>query len=108
MFERTIHQTVVFKSLAVTMIGLFFVFLTAFLLTVTEDASLSMILFESFSAFGTVGLSMGLTPDLSNAGRLLIIILMFIGRIGPLTLAFSFARTRTAKIRYPEEDIFIG
>ena len=106
MFERTIHQTV--KSLAVTMIGLFFVFLTAFLLTVTEDASLSMILFESFSAFGTVGLSMGLTPDLSNAGRLLIIILMFIGRIGPLTLAFSFARTRTAKIRYPEEDIFIG
>ena len=108
MFERTIHQTVVFKSLAVTMIGLFFVFLTAFLLTVTEDASLSMILFESFSAFGTVGLSMGLTPDLSNAGRLFIIILMFIGRIGPLTLAFSFARTRTAKIRYPEEDIFIG
>lgn len=108
MFERTIHQTVVFKSLAVTMTGLFFVFLTAFLLTVTEDASLSMILFESFSAFGTVGLSMGLTPDLSNAGRLLIIILMFIGRIGPLTLAFSFARTRTAKIRYPEEDIFIG
>lgn len=108
MFERTIHQTVVFKSLAVMMIGLFFVFLTAFLLTVTEDASLSMILFESFSAFGTVGLSMGLTPDLSNAGRLLVIILMFIGRIGPLTLAFSFARTRTAKIRYPEEDIFIG
>ncbi len=108
MFERTIHQTVVFKSLAVTMIGLFFVFLTAFLLTVTEDASLSMILFESFSAFGTVGLSMGLTPDLSNAGRFFIIILMFIGRIGPLTLAFSFARTRTAKIRYPEEDIFIG
>lgn len=108
MFERTIHQTVVFKSLAVMMIGLFFVFLTAFLLTVTEDASLSMILFESFSAFGTVGLSMGLTPDLSNAGRFLIIILMFIGRIGPLTLAFSFARTRTAKIRYPEEDIFIG
>ncbi len=108
MFERTIHQTVVFKSLAVTMIGLFFVFLTAFLLTVTEDAPMSMILFESFSAFGTVGLSMGLTPDLSNAGRLLIIILMFIGRIGPLTLAFSFARTRTAKIRYPEEDIFIG
>lgn len=108
MFERTIHQTVVFKSLAVTMTGLFFVFLTAFLLTVTEDASLSMILFESFSAFGTVGLSMGLTPDLSNAGRFLIIILMFIGRIGPLTLAFSFARTRTAKIRYPEEDIFIG
>ncbi|WP_462405439.1 TrkH family potassium uptake protein [Gracilibacillus sp. Marseille-QA3620] len=108
MFERTIHQTVVFKSLAVTMIGLFFVFLTAFLLTVTEDAPMSMILFESFSAFGTVGLSMGLTPDLSNAGRLFIIILMFIGRIGPLTLAFSFARTRTAKIRYPEEDIFIG
>ena len=108
MFERTIHQTVVFKSLAVMMIGLFFVFLTAFLLTVTEDASLSMILFESFSAFGTVGLSMGLTPDLSNAGRFFIIILMFIGRIGPLTLAFSFARTRTAKIRYPEEDIFIG
>ena len=108
MFERTIHQSVVIKSLAVTMIGLFFVFLTAFLLTITEDAPMSVILFESFSAFGTVGLSMGLTPDLSGGGRLLIIILMFIGRIGPLTLAFSLARSKETKIRYPEEDIFIG
>ncbi len=108
MFERTIHQSVVIKSLAVTMIGLFFVFLTAFLLTITEDAPMSVILFESFSAFGTVGLSMGLTPDLSGGGQLLIIILMFIGRIGPLTLAFSFARSKETKIRYPEEDIFIG
>ena len=108
MFERNIHQTVVIKSLAVTMIGLFFVFLTAFLLTITEDAPMSVILFESFSAFGTVGLSMGFTPDLSVVGRILIIILMFIGRIGPLTLAFSFARSKESKIRYPEEDIFIG
>ena len=108
MFERNIHQTVVIKSLAVTMIGLFFVFLTAFLLTITEDAPMSVILFESFSAFGTVGLSMGFTPDLSVVGRILIIILMFIGRIGPLTLAFSFARSKESKVRYPEEDIFIG
>ncbi|PQD96799.1 Ktr system potassium transporter B [Pradoshia eiseniae] len=108
MFERNIHQTVVIKSLAVTMIGLFFVFLTAFLLTITEEAPMSVILFESFSAFGTVGLSMGFTPDLSLVGRILIIILMFIGRIGPLTLAFSFARSKESKIRYPEEDIFIG
>ena len=108
MFRRAIHQTVIIKSLAVMMIGLFFVFLTAFLLTITENAPMSVILFESFSAFGTVGLSMGFTSDLSVVGRILIIILMFIGRIGPLTLAFSFAKSKESKIRYPEEDIFIG
>jgi len=65
--------------------------------------------FEVFSAFGTVGLSTGITSDLTNAGRLLITALMFIGRLGPLTLAFSLlGESRPAAYVYPEERIMVG
>jgi trk system potassium uptake protein TrkH len=67
-----------------------------------------MIIFEAFSAFGTVGLSMGLTGELSDAGKLIVIVLMFIGRIGPLTLAFSLAKTQKSSIRYPDGEVFTG
>ena len=67
------------------------------------------ILFEVTSAFGTVGLSAGITPTLSVAGKLIIILTMFAGRIGPLTLALAIAlqRERVA-YTYPEEKIMIG
>jgi trk system potassium uptake protein len=75
----------------------------------TEDADMSLILFETISAFGTVGLTAGLTYDLSPVGRLLITLMMFIGRLGPLTMAFALLNTRKeAKVRYAEEKILIG
>ncbi len=107
-FERTIKNHIVIRSLAIVVISLFAVFLSIFALSITENAPFLMIVFEAFSAFGTVGLSMGLTGDLSPIGKEIIIVLMFIGRVGPLTLAFSLARTQKSNIRYPDGEVFTG
>ena len=65
--------------------------------------------FEAVSAFGTVGLSTGSTPGLSTAGQLLVTLLMFIGRLGPLTVAVAVAqRQRRPLYRYVEEDVMVG
>ncbi|MNY58387.1 Ktr system potassium uptake protein B [compost metagenome] len=67
------------------------------------------VLFEATSAFGTVGLSMGLTPELSPLGKGIIILTMFIGRLEPLTLMYALSqRVVKNKFRYPEEKILIG
>jgi trk system potassium uptake protein TrkH len=66
-------------------------------------------MFEVISAFGTVGLSTGITPSLSFLGKILITLLMYVGRIGPLTLIYAFAvRNRKTNINYAEENIAIG
>jgi trk system potassium uptake protein len=106
--RRSIADSFIFKSLAISTISLVFVFAAVFILNITENAPFLMILFEVISAFGTVGLSMGLTGDLSVIGKIVIIIVMFAGKLGPLTLAFSLARPEKAKIRYPNEDILTG
>ncbi len=78
--------------------------------TVSENFPLHKILFETVSAFGTVGLSTGITPMLSTYGKIIIIILMFLGRLGPLTIVTSLGRRSTVKtnISYPEADLSIG
>ena len=79
------------------------------ILTITESKPFIDILFETVSAFGTVGLSTGVTPTLSTIGRVLIIITMFAGRVGPLTLAVAFAeRERKGVYHYPKEKIMVG
>lgn len=81
------------RAVSIFLIGLAIVFSTAIILTIT-DSSLKFInlLFESTSAFGTVGLSAGITDKLSTLGRLVITLTMYIGRVGPLTMAYAFAR----------------
>lgn len=64
--------------------------------------------FETFSAFGTVGLSMGVTPKLNDAQKYAIILMMFIGRVGPLTLAFAWYSARKKGITYAEESVMVG
>lgn len=106
--RRTVTETIIFRSLAITMISLTLIFLAIFVLTITEDAAFLPIVFEVVSAFGTVGLSMGITGTLSIIGKLVIIIVMFAGKLGPLTFAFSLARQEKSKIRYPQEDVLTG
>lgn len=112
MFKRRIATELILRSLAVIMISIGVVVLVTFLLTLTEHSlqkDFMEILFEATSAFGTVGLSMGLTADLSFLGKMIIIITMFIGRLGPLTLAFALAQKRSkTSLRYAEEKIMIG
>ncbi|MEX2416450.1 MAG: TrkH family potassium uptake protein [Paenibacillaceae bacterium] len=111
-FNRKIANEIILRALAVIMISLGVVLFVAFLLTITEDHlkhEFIEFLFEATSAFGTVGLSMGLTTDLTVAGKIIIMLTMFIGRLGPLTLAFALSqKKRTTKIGYAEEKVLIG
>ena len=93
-----------FRSLAVVLnvVG------TVFLTWVEPRLSLYELLFEQISAFGTVGLSCGITPQLSAPAQLWIIATMFIGRIGPLTLVVWVLESERARIRYPEGHVMIG
>ena len=95
--------------------ALMLIFAVAFLLTVTERffaAKASRFIdyvFETFSAFGTVGLSLGITPALSVPGKLLIIATMFMGRVGLLALAIpSGRRLPVHMLDYPEEEVMVG
>ncbi|QHA90925.1 TrkH family potassium uptake protein [Bacillus sp. N1-1] len=107
-YGRTIRKHIVLKALAITMISIMIVYSTIFVLVLTENSSFIEIAFEVISAFGTVGLSMGITGDLSTTGRIAIIFIMFLGKLGPLTLAFSLAQPDRTNIRYPDEDLFTG
>ncbi|MFZ3579700.1 TrkH family potassium uptake protein [Virgibacillus sp. DJP39] len=107
-FKRTITDSTVVRSLAITVLSITFVFIGIFILDITEDASFLMIVFEAVSAFGTVGLSMGLTDDLTSIGKIIIMIIMIIGKVGPLTLAFSLAKQKNVRVRYAREDILTG
>ncbi|WP_043932576.1 TrkH family potassium uptake protein [Bacillus sp. EB01] len=109
-FERRILLETILKALTVTVSGLFLVISITMLLTITEGGHDFIIyLFEATSAFATVGLSMGLTPELSPLGRILIIFTMFAGRVGPLTVAFAITMKRKPDpFRYPKGKIMIG
>ncbi|MGJ7921060.1 TrkH family potassium uptake protein [Neobacillus sp. LXY-4] len=107
--ERRIPKELIFRAFSITVYSLFVVFLILFILTITENAPLNVLIFEVISAFGTVGMSMGLTPDLSLPGKVIIAFLMFIGRVGPLTIAFALAKAKKkVPLKYVEEKIMIG
>ena len=107
-FRQRIDTEVVIRSLSIIVISFFIVFIAIFILAVTEDLPMMSIVFEAFSAFGTVGLSTGITDQLSVIGKPVIMLLMFVGRVGPLTIAFSLARSKTPRISYPKGEIFTG
>lgn len=108
-FKRRIPRVLVYKALAVVIIMLFLLFTATLILSVTEKAEFLSTLFEATSALGIVGLSLGLTPDLTPLGRVVLIFCMIIGRVGPLTIAFALGgRKPRPKLRHPEETIIIG
>ncbi len=108
-FKRRIPDSNFREATGLTSISLAIVFAALLLLLLAESHSFDQLAFEAMSAFGTVGLSMGITPTLSVAGKLLITLLMYIGRIGPLTLIYAFAiHRKQVDIDYAEENIVIG
>lgn len=110
LFKHRIVIETIFKALTLTLVGMFIVITLTMLLSITEKGfNFLFYLFEAASAFGTVGLSMGLTPELSPIGRVLIILTMFAGRLGPLTIAFALAmRRKPDPFRRPKGKIMIG
>jgi trk system potassium uptake protein TrkH len=108
-FGREIPQPQVYRALTVLLLGMMIVFAVAFFLTISEGFPFIQILFETVSAFATVGLSTGITGELSQLGRLIIILTMFLGRVGPLSLALILAqREKATPYRYAEERVKIG
>jgi trk system potassium uptake protein len=109
LFKRRLPCEILNRALAIAVLALFLVFFVTLVLTLTEQKPFLDMLFEAMSAFGTVGLSTGVTPELSSLGRILIIISMFAGRMGPLTMVFAFARHKhKSAVRYTPERILIG
>lgn len=108
-FGRSIGFDTIFKALAVSFLTLMLIVCGVFLLTLT-DPSLPFLaeLAEVVSAVSTTGLTLGLTPHLSDAGQLVLIPLMFIGRLGPLTLAFLLTQQQPSRVSYAEGEVHIG
>ncbi|EJU9539047.1 Ktr system potassium transporter B [Vibrio alginolyticus] len=107
-FKREIAKETISKALALTMISVVVTWLAIFALLLTENAPMIDVVFEAVSALGTVGLSRGLTGQLSASGELIIIFMMYMGRLGPLTLAYFLASPRQKKLRFSETKLAIG
>jgi trk system potassium uptake protein TrkH len=117
-FSRTIPREIISRTLSIIFASAFSVSIITSVLLIVGGGSLPPIesrrffveyLFETVSAFGTVGLSMGVTPELSDLQKLAIILMMFAGRVGPLTLAFSLSRISVREgATYAEEGVMVG
>ena len=109
-FGRRFSKELVYKSVALLIIAMGLVIVVTMLLSVTEKGvEFIDLLYEATSAFGTVGLTTGVTQSLSSVGRVIIMIMMYLGRVGPLTVALALTnRKNKADYRYPEGKILIG
>jgi len=108
-FDRRLPPSTLVQSVGIALTAALWLFVTTVILTWTEEAAFLPILFESTSALGTVGLSTGITPELSNIGKVIITTSMIIGRVGPLAVATSFFGSSAKTLyRYPFEEIFVG
>ena len=109
-FGREIPWGQVERSMVIGAAGIGFVFAATLLLDITDAGiDFSKLLFEEMSAFGTVGLSTGITGDLSVLGRLILIVSMFIGKLGPITLGLTMAQHRESdNFRYAQEPVMLG
>ncbi|MFC0189871.1 TrkH family potassium uptake protein [Fictibacillus aquaticus] len=108
-FKREIIPEDVKKSFIVVIVATMIVLTATFILMITDPMGVELLFFEVCSAFGTTGLSLGITADLSATGKVILMILMFIGRIGILSFLFIIrGRTVNERYRYPQEKLIIG
>ncbi|MBC2769530.1 TrkH family potassium uptake protein [Pusillimonas minor] len=108
LLKRAVSADTVQKSLALLLVTATLIFSATLIMTMIEDAPFISILFEVVSAVSTTGLSRDLTPTLSWPSQFLVIVLMFIGRLGPLTLIYSLSIQHRGRVRYPETNFQIG
>jgi len=109
LMKRRLALTQVLKAVTILVMAAGLIFTTTLILTIMENHDFMDLLFEAVSAFGTVGLSIGITPELGPISKAALILTMFAGRIGPLTLFIALARPRREDgLQYPEEKLLIG
>jgi trk system potassium uptake protein TrkH len=108
-FKRRIPTETIMRSFSLTLLYLFVIFLGTILILITHNFSLLDSAFEVASALGTVGLSLGITKELSDIGKIVIILWMFLGRVGPAALLLMMInKEKMDKIVYPEEKVLLG
>lgn len=108
-FNRRLDWEIMNKALTILVISLFYISLVVIVILAIEPISVEKVIYEVISAFATVGLSMKVTPTLGTVSRILIIFTMFVGRLGPMTIAFAFTDTKKkVSFKYPKEDILVG
>lgn len=108
-FRHRVPKELLMRALTIIMVSLIIFMIVVMLLLTTEDAPFLALMFEAASAIGTVGLSVGVTPELSDWGKIIISLTMFIGRIGPLTIAYALRPRKEKRLyRHPEGRIIIG
>jgi trk system potassium uptake protein len=108
-FRREIPQLQVLRTVTVGVLAVAFISIVVPTLTLTEpDIPFLNLLFDAVSAFGTAGVSTGIVPEMSLAGKTILMIVMFIGRLGPLTLALALAPQEQTVYRYVQERVTIG
>jgi len=109
LFERKIERNIITQATVLVLAGCIAAALAIAIMASVETAPLETIIFEVFSALGTVGLSLGITGALSTVGRIVVIVLMFVGRLGPLTLLTALRpETSRRELRFPNSDIVVG
>ncbi len=110
-YKRRISRDIIDKSIAIVGISILLVVAVTMILSISEPGHrFDELFFETVSAFGTVGLSMGITPTLTIIGKIIITLLMFFGRVGPLTIFVAMAKKQEyyPKCRYPKENVIVG
>tara|TARA_R100001440_G_scaffold45952_2_gene65666 strand:+ start:26929 stop:28215 length:1287 start_codon:yes stop_codon:yes gene_type:complete len=108
LFRRSLSREVVIKALALTTIAMATIFVAILALSVIQKGAFLDIAFEVVSAFGTVGLSRGITDDLGAGGQIIIMAVMLIGRVGPLTLGYILTVRRKTHVRYAQAEFPVG
>jgi trk system potassium uptake protein len=115
LFKRRLPKYLIYRAVSVVLISFLLVVITTMVLSIAEvpynKTDFMTLLFEATSAFGTVGLTMNYSPNLTPAGRIIIILCMFAGRVGPLSLVLALARSANKNkghIKYPEDRIMVG
>lgn len=108
-YGRRIDDITVKNASAILFMYVFFSMLSAIIISITDGISMQMGMFETFSAIGTVGLTLGITPTLSAVSRFVLILLMFFGRVGGLTIIYAaFSQKDASTLKYPMENITVG
>ena len=108
-FDRRVGADTVLKSFAIIGSAALLIIIASVALSLIEPVAFEKLLFETTSAFGTVGLSTGITPHLAAVSKLILVAVMFIGRVGPLALLHLLLRMKSSsRVRLPQEDVMVG